>query len=419
MHLAVMGLSGVGKTYFLENLIRQDIDHGTGFVLFDVHGDLADSVVAYLAERAKTRPELLDRVVLVEPFDADHSVGFNPLELSPGTSAFLQTQELAHILRSRWENRSFGPRTEELLRSSLYTLSIHNLTVLELPRLLTNASFRKRLLGMLAEPAIADYWQGRYEVLSEPMKAVVREPLLTRVSAFIADPQIRDIVGQRKSTFSFRDAMADGSWVIVNISKGRLGENSQVLGSLLFTKLEFDVMARARVPQAERKLFSVYADELQNLAGRNLATLVAEARKYGVSIVTGNQFWRQLSPEVRAAMLGVGSRVLFRLHYHDAGELAGELDPVEKQWYLELLTRLPRGEAVFRSGAERPVPFTVPRHHAPKATATEIENVRQHSRSHFASPRKVVEDDIERRYQQQPREDLSIILERDDQPLHL
>lgn len=410
-HLAVMGLSGVGKSYLLESLIRQDIDHGTGLVLFDVHGDLADSVVAYLAEHA-TSPELLDRVVLVEPFDPSHSVGFNPLELSQGTSAFLQAQELAHILRSRWETRSFSPRSEELLRSALYTLSVHNLTILELPLLLTNASFRMRLVRMLAEPGIADYWRGRYEALSEPMKAVVREPLLTRVSAFVADPQIRDIIGQRKSTFSFHEAMAAGQWVIVNLSKGRLGENSAVLGSLLFTKLELDVMARARVPQAERTLFSVYADELQNLAGRNLATLVAEARKFGVSIVTGNQFWRQLSPEVRAAMLGVGSRVFFRLHYHDALELAGELHPSEKQWYVELLTRLPRGEAVFRSGAERPIPFAVSRHRRAKASPTEIETLRERCRARFAALRTIVGQDIEERYQQGPREDLSQLLER-------
>jgi hypothetical protein len=301
------------------------------------------------------------------------------------------------------------------LRSALYTLSAHNLTILELPRLLTNASFRTRLVRTLAETGIADYWRGRYEALSEPMKAVVREPLLTRVSAFLADPQIRDIVGQRKSTFSFQQAMAAGEWVIVNLSKGRLGENSAVLGSLLFTKLELDVMARARVKQAERTLFSVYADELQNLAGRNLATLVAEARKFGVSIVTGNQFWRQLAPEVRTALLGVGSRVFFRLHYHDALELAGELHPGEKQWYVELLTRLPRGEAVFRSGAEHPLPFEVPHHQRAKASAADIETLRQHSRERFATPRSLVAQNIEERYQQGPREDLSQLLERPDE----
>jgi hypothetical protein len=401
MHLGVIGLSGVGKTYFLENLIRQDIDHQTGFVVFDVHGDLADSIVAYLAASAATHPELLDRVVIIEPFDSDYSIGFNPLERTPDTSPFVQAQELAHILRSRWETHSFGPRTEELLRSALYTLSTHDLTLLELPHILTNNAFRAKLISSLPERAVIDYWKGRYQRLSEPMKSMVREPLLTRVSAFLADPQIREIVGQRKSTFNFREAIARGLSVVINLSKGKLGENSTVLGSLLFTKLELDVMAQARTPEADRKLFAVYADELQNLVGSNFATLIAEARKYRVSITAGHQYWRQLPPEMRAAMLGVGSRVLFRLNYHDAVELAGELDPTQKQWYTTLLTRLPRGDAIFRTAADRPVPFTVHPHRNTNVTALNIAQLRDRSRALYAARRTAIREDINARYQKE------------------
>jgi hypothetical protein len=400
-HVAIMGLSGVGKTYFMESLIRQDIAQETGCVVFDVHGDLAEAVLGHLAEAGRDRPRIRDRVVIVEPFDAAFSIGFNPLETHPDTSPHLQAQELAHILRTRWETKSFGARTEELLRNSLYTLSAHGLTLMELPPLLSNDAFRARLLKSLTERAASSYWRDRYARMSAGMKAVVREPLLTRISAFLADPQVRDVVGQRKSTFSFREAMRMGQFVIINLSKGRLGENSSVLGSLLFTKLALEVMARSRLPDAERKLFTVYADELQNLAGRNFATLIAEARKYRVGIVAGHQFWHQLSPEMRGAMLGVGSRVLFRLHYHDARELAGEVEPREQKWYAEFLTRLARGEAVFRSGEAAPVSFHVPAHPTPDCSAADLEALRARSHALYAARRVVVGKDIEKRYQAQ------------------
>jgi DNA helicase HerA-like ATPase len=209
-HLAIMGLSGVGKSYLIENLIRQDIQQGTGFVLFDVHGDLADSVVAYLASRASKHRELADKIVLIEPFDPFASIGFNPLEQASGSSAYAQAQELASVLRVRWETKSFGPRSEELMRHALYTLSVNNLTLLELPALLTQANFREKLLEQVSDRTVLEYWHDRYGSLSEGMRVVIREPLLTRVSAFLADPQIREIVGQRQTTFSFSRAIREG-----------------------------------------------------------------------------------------------------------------------------------------------------------------------------------------------------------------
>ena len=417
-HLAVMGLSGVGKSYLIEKLVRQDIQQGTGFVIFDVHGDLADRIVSYLAERTRGDDTLLSRIVIIEPFDRDTSIGFNPLEQVEGTSPFMQAQELAHILRSRWGADSFGARTEELLRIALYTLSAHNLTLLELVHLLSDATYRAHLTRSLLEPSVRDYWRGRYQRLSEPMKSAVREPLLTRVSAFLADPQVRDIVGQRKSTFTFRDAMARGLWVVINLSKGKLGENSALLGSLLFTKLELDVMARAGTPPHQRQLFAVYADELQNLASRNFATLVAEARKYKVALTAGNQFWSQLSPDMRAAMLSVGSRVFFRLHYHDAQELAGELDPRERQWYVSLLTRLPRGHAVFRTGEHDPVLFQVESIRQSDATEEEVALLKSNSAARFAISRGLISQDIEQRRAQRASLAISEKLDRSNKPLN-
>jgi hypothetical protein len=397
-HLAIMGLSGVGKSYLIENLIRQDIAQGTGFVLFDVHGDLADSVVSYLASHATKNFELADKIVLIEPFDPVASIGFNPLEQTSGSSPHAQAQELASVLRVRWETKSFGPRSEELMRHALYTLSVNNLTLLELPALLTQASLREKLLEYVSDRTVLEYWHDRYGPLSDGMRVVIREPLLTRVSAFLADPQIREIVGQRRTTFSFGKAIREGQWVVVNLSKGKLGEeNSAVLGSLLFTKLKLDVMAQARVPEKDRRLFAVYADELQNLVGSNVLALIAEARKYHVSITTGQQFWEQLPPHMRTAVLGMGSRIFFRLHYHDAAELAGEVHPSRRLFYAERLASLPNREAIFRTGIERPCEFIAQSRRSVPNDPGSIERLRSHSRLLHGKGRREIQDEFERR----------------------
>jgi hypothetical protein len=410
-HLAIIGLSGVGKSYLIENLIRQDIQQGTGFVLFDVHGDLADSIVAYLASRSSKYPEFADKIVLIEPFDPVASIGFNPLEQASGSSEHAQAQELANVLRVRWETKSFGPRSEELMRHALYTLSVNNLTLLELPALLTQANFREKLLEQVSDRTVLEYWRDRYGSLSDGMRVVIREPLLTRVSAFLADPQIREIVGQRQTTFSFNKAIREGQWVVVNLSKGKLGEeNSAVLGSLLFTKLKLDVMAQAKVPEKDRRLFAVYADELQNLVGSNVLALIVEARKYRVSITTGQQFWEQLPPHMRTAVLGMGSRIFFRLHYHDAAELAGEIHPSRRLFYAEKLASLPNQEAIFRTGIERPREFVAESRRSVSSDPESVERLRSHSRLLHGRRRAEIQEEFEGRVKRGEEASLNQVL---------
>ena len=394
-HLGIIGLSGNGKTYFIERMIRQDIQNRTGFVVFDVHGDLADSVVAYLAERATVDPDVYRRTLILEPFDPDRSFGFNPLQRTSGVSQFFQSQEFAHILRRRWQDAILSPRTEELLRNSLFTLAVNHETLPKLPDLLTDRNFRHSLIEKLPPGPIADYWITRYDPLSLKMQTVFREPLLSRVSSFLADPRIRDIVSQNRSTFSFRRAIQENLWVIINLSAGRLGETATILGSMLFSKLEIEVMALAQLPEKDRNFFAIYADELQNLAGTSFSRLIAEARKYRVAVVAGHQFWKQLDDPLKQAMLAVGSRALFRLHYHDAVELAGELAPDERPRYIRLLTNLGRGEAVVRLGRHRPEVITIPQHRPARPRTEELNKLKDASAARYTVPRNRVE--IERR----------------------
>jgi hypothetical protein len=394
-HLGIVGLSGNGKTYFIEHLVRQDIQHNTGLALFDVHGDLADSIVAFLAERLSFERGVNERAVILEPFDPQRSFGFNPVERHARTSPFLQAQEFAAMLRQRWGEDLLSPRTEELLRNSLYTLAENDETLLRLPALLCDATIRRMLVQRLQPGHVRNYWNVRYDQLSSRMQAAYREPLLSRVSSFIADPQIRDIVGQQKSTFSFHEAMQKGQWVIINLSKGRLGENSKILGSMLFRKLELDIMALAQVPQEDRKLFSVYADELQNLSGDTFGRLIAEARKYRVSLVAGHQFWKQLDAPLREALLAVGSKAFFRLHFHDALELAGELAATERKRYIRLLTTLERGEVIVRIGNKRAVLISVPSHRAANPTQADVQKLRAANAERYTVARANIHDHFE------------------------
>jgi type IV secretion system coupling TraD/TrwB family protein len=334
-HLGILGLSGTGKTYFIEHMIRQDIRRNTGFVVFDVHGDLADHVVSYLAERAPLHPDIWERTIVIEPFDPERSVGFNPLERTGRTSAFLQAHEFARILRARWERDARGSRTEEVLFNALFALAATGRTLLDLPRLLTRANFRGRVVTQLERGEVKEYWTERFDKLSPKMQSALGEPVLTRVRPLLENPILRDILGQAESTFSFRQAIERRLFVVINLSKGRLGEeNSSMLGGLLFAKLALDIMSLADVPEEARTFFCVYADEVQNLASDTFGQLIAEARKYRVGLVAGHQFWRQLTPSFRQAVLAMGSKLCFRLHYQDALTLAAELSPQEQYRYV-------------------------------------------------------------------------------------
>jgi hypothetical protein len=379
-HMSIVGLSGTGKTYLIEHMIRQDIKNGVGFVVFDLHGDLADRILEYMAEYAPSHPEVYDRTVIVEPFDPVRTFGFNPLERNGRTSPYTQAREFAHILKTRWIDNALGFRTEELLRNALYALAAGDETLLALPRFLSDQAMRATVLRRLPlEDGARLYWFNRYDQLSLKMQSAFREPILTRLSLLLTDPQIRDILGQQRTTLDFGDAMQQGAWIVLNLAKGKLGGNAAVLGSMLLTKLELEIMARVQIPESQRRLFVIYADELQNLASDTIGRLIAEARKFKVSLVAGHQYWAQLEPAMRNALLAAGTKVFFRLHYHDAVELAGELAPDEKARYVHFLTQFETGEAVFRIGSAYPVLATVLAHHPARATLQELARLRQAS----------------------------------------
>jgi len=258
MHVAVLGKTGSGKSSLLRFMAQQDIEAGRGILYFDLHGDAAPFLLGVAAaQEAKLGVQLHERLIYIAPADKEFSVGLNPLETAE--ASFVPIAEFAQILKRRWGLDHFGARTDELLRNSLYVLSANGLTLLELGPLLTLPSFRAQCLGKTPNAEVRQYFELRYDKASEPMQATMREAILNKTSAFIADPSFRHIVGQQQSTFSITEAMDKGQWIIANLDKGKLGEQSLTLGSLLFT-----IGKNALFSRSNRSLFSIYVDEVQN-----------------------------------------------------------------------------------------------------------------------------------------------------------
>src|SRR4029077_13593752 len=204
---------------------------------------------------------------------------------------------------ARWHLDSFGARNEEMLRNAMHVLAEHGLTLLEPSPVLTNAACRPACLQRVESTEVVNYFQTRFNPRSEAAQGAYREAILNKVSGFSTDQRSRHILGQQRSAFSLLDAMDRGRWVIVNLDKGRLGEQASTLGSLLLAKLKNALFARRR-----RSLFTLYCDEIQNLVaydGAGLETLLSEARKFGISVVSANQFLEQYPTQMRAAIMAV------------------------------------------------------------------------------------------------------------------
>ncbi len=393
-HAVIVGKTGSGKTHAMESLAYQHFERGEGFCFFDFHGDATE----HLIRLAGQFPDAGERLVIFDPTDARSSPGLNPLEIDVTREheAFSRTAELSCILKQRWGVDSFGARTEELMRHVFYTLAVNGCTLVDASALLTSRHFRARLVAQLRNQEVSSYWLDRYEPLSEAMKAAFREPLLNKVSGFVTDPISRHLLGQPRSTLNFAEAMANKQWVIVSLSKGKLRDHAHTLGNLIFAKLQFDVMARAALAEHNRPIFTIFCDEVQNLAENDLVILLTEGRKYGASILSSSQFWGQVPTELRGALLAAGSHILFRLSAHDAGTLASELSVGGRHRHHGQLTMLERGQAIVRVGSSPPEIVKFPTLPDRRVTISPQE-LRNAARTRYMRDRREIEQEIHAR----------------------
>ena len=335
-HLHLVGKTGTGKSSLLYNLIRSDIERGRGFALLDPHGDLALSIADAIP------PSRTNETIYFDPLDT-HVVSYNPLfavePLHRGTVAAHVVSSFKHIWQNAW-----GPRLEYILTNAIRVLLDNGKTLTDIPRLLTDTSYRSQLLKRCSDEYVRYFWAVEYTGYNDRLRAEAIVPIQNKAGVFANNPILRAVVGH-PSTIDISNIMNTRRILICNLSKRMGAEPSHLLGSLLVTGFAQGAMARDAIAEEERQDFTLYVDEFQNYATESFAHILSEARKYRLNLVLANQFMHQVPEILRHAVIGnTGTLVVFRIGSVDAPLFSKELGIVERQ-----LIDLPNYQARVRT----------------------------------------------------------------------
>ncbi len=330
-HMYIIGQTGTGKTSFMRNLAIQDIEAGRGMAVVDPHGEFVQSLLAAIPENR------LDDVIYFNPIDTDFPISFNILEVKNPDHKHLVSSGLMSIFTKIWAN-VWSARMEYILNNTvLALLDTPGTTLLGIPRMLVDKVYRQKIIDNCKDPVVRSYWINEYEQYQERFRTEAIAPIQNKVGQFLATHLVRNIVGQPKSTLNIQQIMDEGKILLVNVSKGLIGEdNSALLGAMLITKIQLAAMERVRIPENERRDFLLYVDEFQNFATDSFASVLSEARKYRLGLTIAHQYIGQLvtmgvggvSTKVRDAIFGnVGTMITFRVGATDAEFLEAQFAP--------------------------------------------------------------------------------------------
>lgn len=327
-HMYIVGRTGTGKTEFLRTMILQDIREGRGVALIDPH-DLAEDLLGFIP------PERAEDVIFFDPSDEAWPMGLNLIEAKNDQERHMATNAVIGMMYKLYDPHKtgiIGPRFEHAIRNAMLTVmdAIPGGTFIEVVQSLQRPEFVQEMLPRISDPLVRRYWTDQIAQTSDFHKSEVLDYIVSKFGRFVTNKTIRNIIGQNKSAFDFRKVMDEGKILIINLSKGRMGEeNSNFLGLVLVPRLLAAAMSRADVPEAQRKPFYMYVDEFQNYATPDFATILSEARKYKLNLTVANQFTSQMDDEVKNAVFGnVGTLISFRVGVADAGYLQHEFAPV-------------------------------------------------------------------------------------------
>ncbi|MBI3798033.1 MAG: type IV secretion system DNA-binding domain-containing protein [Deltaproteobacteria bacterium] len=322
-HMYLIGKTGTGKSTLLETLLRQDMAAGEGLALLDPHGDLVERIVVAVPEHRK------NDVFYFNVPDRGQPFGFNPLDSVPPEKRALAASSLLEAFKKIWAD-TWGPRLEYILRNALLALldQPHS-TLADVLRLLGDKAYRKEVASHTYYPQVRDFWLREYETYPARFRIEAISPIQNKVGAFLANPLLNRIITQPKSTFDVRRIMDEGKILLVNLAKGKIGDDTAaLLGAMLVSKIGMAALGRAEKPEEERRDFYLYLDEFQTFTTLSLANMLSELRKYHVGLVLAHQYLSQVEPEVRDAVLGnVGTTISFRLGSADAEILGKEFYP--------------------------------------------------------------------------------------------
>lgn len=389
-HLYVVGKTGSGKSKLLELLIIADLTSNQGCCLIDPHGDLANEILKYIpAERKKD-------VVYIDPTDKNFPVGFNPLE--PVTDYEVR-QQLATFFISIFKKlfvATWNPRMEHLLRFiTLALLETPDSNILGISRILSDTAYRQRVIMQIQDPVVKAFWANEFSPSDPQLANEAIVPILNKVGQFISNPVIRNIVGQRKNVLNFEKFMNEGKIVIINLSKGKLGEeNTALLGSMFITKIQQAALSRAKIAEEDRRDFYFYIDEFQNFATEAFSSILSEARKYHLDLTIAHQYIAQLPEDVRATAFGnVGTIISFAIGADDATYLAKEFSPT---FSADDMINLNTREMYIKMSIDGKVtpPFSAYTLPVPPPESDFTQEIIEHSRMMYAENKTKVENDI-------------------------
>jgi len=393
LHMYVIGKTGMGKSTLLENLAIQDIQNGNGMAFIDPHGKTAELLLEYIPEGR------IKDVLYFAPFDLDYPVSFNVMEDVGADKRHLVSNGMMSAFKKIWVD-AWSARMEYILNNILLALLEYpGSTLLGVNRMLADKDYRNKVVANISDPSVKSFWVDEFAKYGERYMQEAGAAIQNKIGQFVSNPLIRNIIGQPKSTFDIREMMDDRKILIMNLSKGRMGEaNANLLGSMLITKIYLGAMSRADVSGTNLKKlpnFYLFVDEFQNFANESFADILSEARKYKLNLTIAHQYIEQMTEEVKAAVFGnVGSMVTFRVGAYDAEALEKEFAPI---FTMEDIVNLDKFQVYLRLmidgvGSQ---PFSANTINTPPTPKINfVSEIIDTSRSQFARPRAGVEDEI-------------------------
>ncbi len=394
-HTYVIGKTGMGKSTVLENMAIQDIQNGEGLAFIDPHGKTAELLLEYVPEHR------IKDVLYFAPFDMEYPISFNVMENVEADKRHLVVNGLMSTFEKIWVD-AWSARMAYILNNTLLALLEYpGATLLSVNRMLSDKDYRKRVVDNITDPSVRSFWVDEFAKYTDRFAAEATPAIQNKVGQFTSNPLVRNLIGQPQSSFDIRKMMDEKKILIINLSKGRVGEgNANLIGSMLITKIYLAAMSRADVPESQLKLmphFYLYVDEFQSFANKSFADILSEARKYKLNLTIAHQYIEQMEEEVRAAVFGnVGTMITFRVGAYDAEVLEKEYAP---QFTAEDIVNLGMYQVYLRLMIDGvgSVPFsasTMPPIALPPQSNRD--NIIEMSRMQFARHRSLVEAEIKK-----------------------
>lgn len=389
-HMYIIGKSGMGKSELLKNLAIQDIQDGRGLCFMDPHGDPVYDLLDYIP------PERVKDVIFINPADMQYPIGFNVMEQVGFDQRHLVADGMMAVFKKIWVD-AWSARMEYILNNTILALlEAPGSTLIGINRMLADKDYRRQVVNQITDPEVKAFWTQEFAKYTDKFASEATAAIQNKIGQFVSNPLIRNLIGQPTSSFNMREAMDQKKILLVDISKGRIGEDaSRLLGAMIITKIQLAAMSRVDIPRHERADFTLIVDEFQNFATASFANILSEARKFNLSLVVAHQYIKQLDEAVADAVFGnVGTLIAFRVGAEDAEMLEKEFAPEFmatdivnlgfRQIYLKLMI-----DGVTSHAFSAMTMDTMP-----KLVQTTRDEVIEYSRSMYARPRAQVEADI-------------------------